>query len=116
MFFLNSQFYIILLLCDAEYFLGPPQRPGPDYELLPGLGYYKFHTVGKTWFEARKICEQEGTHLAVLNSETEAKALRKFWIPHPKLYDDWRNIWAYVGIHDHYSEGNYVTIFGKFLW
>ncbi|XP_069699263.1 hemolymph lipopolysaccharide-binding protein-like isoform X2 [Periplaneta americana] len=89
----------------------PPQRPGPDYELVHDLGYYKFHTDFQSWYEARQTCAQEGAHLAVINSETETKALLRFWIPNPKMFDDWRNDWAYIGIHDHYVEGQYVTIF-----
>ena len=67
------------------------------------------------WFQARRVCEQEGAHLAIFNSEAEAKALLRFWIPFPKIFSDWRNDWAHIGLHDQYSEGNFVTIFGKHL-
>nr|BAA18916.1 lectin-related protein [Periplaneta americana] len=89
----------------------PPRSPSAGYELLPGLGYYKFHTDYKNWYDARKTCIQEGAHLAVINSETESKALLKLWLPHPKMFNDWRNDWAHIGFHDHYTEGQFVTIF-----
>jgi hypothetical protein len=92
---------------------GPPQRPGKDYELVPGLGYYKFHTSGKTWRDARDVCVQEGTHLLILNSEKEAGVIRSIWKRHPKVLDGWRNDCAYIGIHDEYTEGEYITLFGK---
>ncbi|PSN46954.1 hypothetical protein C0J52_12569 [Blattella germanica] len=87
------------------------------YEYIPGLGYYKFHTDLKTWFEARDSCEQEGARLAVMNSDKEVNLLLHFWTPHPKIgdYTDWRKDWAYIGIHDNYDEGEYVTIFGDHL-
>ncbi|PSN32344.1 Hemolymph lipopolysaccharide-binding protein [Blattella germanica] len=90
---------------------GPPQKPEPQYEVLFGLGYYKFHREPLNWNEARKVCEKEGAHMVILNSEKEALALRQLWIPFPKLFDDWRNNWAYTGIHDTYKDGYYVTIF-----
>ncbi|XP_021937022.1 hemolymph lipopolysaccharide-binding protein-like isoform X2 [Zootermopsis nevadensis] len=93
----------------------PPQRPGGDYELIPKLGYYKFHTSGKNWREARQICEQEGAHLLILNSEEEAGVIRSFWRRHPKLFDGWRNSCAYIGIHDEFVEGEYITLFGESL-
>ncbi|XP_069694814.1 hemolymph lipopolysaccharide-binding protein-like [Periplaneta americana] len=75
------------------------------YNLVAGLGYYKFHTDRKTWHEAQKICEKEGAHLAVINSEHEAKVLTNM--------GDFT--WAYVGFHDIYVEGQYVTIFNQSL-
>ncbi|KAJ4446197.1 hypothetical protein ANN_12891 [Periplaneta americana] len=90
-----------------------PARIPADYELIPELGYYKFHTSLKTWHEALKVCEEEGGHLAVLNSEREAKALGIFWDRNPKFGDTEQSKWAHVGFHDSYKEGEYVTIFNK---
>ncbi|KDR21757.1 hemolymph lipopolysaccharide-binding protein-like [Zootermopsis nevadensis] len=83
----------------------------PGYELIPGLGGYKFHNEVKTWAEAREICVQEDAHLVIINSQREANALLHFWVPHPKIFNDWRNDWAHIGFHDQYVEGEYVTIF-----
>ncbi|PSN46951.1 Hemolymph lipopolysaccharide-binding protein [Blattella germanica] len=89
---------------------------GPGYEFIPGLGYYKLHPEVKIWSEARGICEQEGAHLLIINSDREANALLHFWTPYPKIggYTDWRNDWALIGFHDQFVEGEYVTIFGKY--
>ncbi|XP_069695697.1 hemolymph lipopolysaccharide-binding protein-like [Periplaneta americana] len=92
---------------------GPPNRAGPFYELIPGLGYYKFHSEVKNWYEARQICAQEGAHLLIANSPEEAKSMSVFWARHPKITNDIRNDWAHIGIHDLNQEGKWVTIFDK---
>jgi hypothetical protein len=78
------------------------------------LGYYKFHTDIKTWDDARVICENEGAHLAVLNSLTEAKALPSIWIR--DLFNDWRKDAAYIGAWDPKRNGDFVTIFSKCIY
>jgi hypothetical protein len=50
-----------------------------------------------------------------LNSEKEAGIIRNIWRWHPKVFDGWRNWCAYIGIHDEYSEGEYITVFGKYI-
>ncbi|KAJ4446202.1 hypothetical protein ANN_12896 [Periplaneta americana] len=93
-----------------------PRGPSsPGYDLVPGLGYYKLHTDVKSWHEALKTCEQEGAHLAIINSENEAQALVPFWDMNPKILDGGANNWAHIGFHDQYKEGQYVTIFNKTL-
>jgi hypothetical protein len=73
------------------------------------VGYYKLHSEPKTWQEARKICAQEGAHLAILNSEEESKVLQSMFAP---VAARLRVEWAFVGFHDLYAEGQYLTIFG----
>lgn len=90
-------------------FTAPPIRAGPGYELRRGVGYYKIHTEPKTWHEARQICEQEGAHLAVINSEEESKVLQSLFAP---VAAKLKATWAFVGFHDLYNEGQYLTIFG----
>ncbi|KAK2587944.1 hypothetical protein KPH14_004031 [Odynerus spinipes] len=43
-----------------------------DYRCTPGIGSHKLHTRAKVWNEARKICIEEGGHLAIVNSVAEA--------------------------------------------
>ncbi|XP_023724386.1 hemolymph lipopolysaccharide-binding protein isoform X3 [Cryptotermes secundus] len=88
----------------------PPIRAGPGYELRRGVGYYKIHTEPKTWQEARQICEQEGAHLAVINSEEESKVLQSLFAP---VAAKLKVAWAFVGFHDLYNEGQYLTIFDE---
>ncbi|PNF42388.1 Hemolymph lipopolysaccharide-binding protein [Cryptotermes secundus] len=91
----------------------PCRKPPADYELLPGLGYYKFHTDIKTWGKARDMCENEGAHLVVINSLTEAKTLPSIWIR--DVFNDWRKDAAYIGTWDPEGNGEFVTIFNETL-
>lgn len=43
-----------------------------DYKYSPGIGAHKLHTRATTWNEARKMCNEEGGHLAIVNSLSEA--------------------------------------------
>ncbi|XP_069686148.1 hemolymph lipopolysaccharide-binding protein-like [Periplaneta americana] len=94
---------------------GIPTAPG--YELVPGMGYYKLHPDVNTWHGAMKICEEEGVHLAVINSEKEAQILKTLWdkIPPAKIKGGVHNDWAWIGFHDLYKEGEFVTIFNETL-
>uniref|UniRef100_A0A1V1FIQ9 Putative LPSBP2 isoform A n=1 Tax=Reticulitermes speratus TaxID=60591 RepID=A0A1V1FIQ9_9NEOP len=89
----------------------PPTRPGPDYELFPGLGYYKLHTTPRTWEEAWRSCAFEGGHLAIVNSETEARVLQMMFARNPKIVGSTQNDYAFLGAHDMFSEGQFTTIF-----
>ncbi|KAJ4446845.1 hypothetical protein ANN_13543 [Periplaneta americana] len=82
------------------------------YELAPGLGYYKFHTTPKVWDDAKKICEQEGGHLAIINSEAESKVLQNLFSKVAKIEGAGHNDFAFIGIHDNLVEGEFVTVFG----
>ncbi|PSN44415.1 hypothetical protein C0J52_16451 [Blattella germanica] len=42
------------------------------YKCTSDLKFYKLYSASKTWKEARKTCEKDGSHLLVLNSEEEA--------------------------------------------
>lgn len=51
-----------------------PVRNSPmrdDYHYTVGIGSHKLHTRVATWNEARKACNEEGGHLAIINSMTE---------------------------------------------
>ncbi|KDR12893.1 Hemolymph lipopolysaccharide-binding protein [Zootermopsis nevadensis] len=86
----------------------------PGYELVPGLGYYKLHIVGKSWQEARKTCEEEGAHLLVIDSEYEAKNMARLWKEYPAFLA--RNTYyAFIGFHDLGNEGEVVTIFSRYF-
>ena len=77
------------------------------------LGYYKFHTTAVTWFRAKQICEQEGAHLLILNSEREFTAIKAVWDTYPKLFSGGQNNFMHVGLHDLLQEGDFVTLNGK---
>ena len=110
---------IIFLRCCYFLCLAPPQGSAPrlleppsDYRNLPEQGYYKFHLGPVTRMVARLRCEEEGTQLAIINGPREVLALTSLWV---KKLGDWRDDWAYIGIHDLFEEGQFVTISSKFL-
>ncbi|XP_015523330.1 hemolymph lipopolysaccharide-binding protein [Neodiprion lecontei] len=83
----------------------PPVVRRDDYTYFPGIGGYKLHSQRVSWNQARITCEEEGGHLAIINSLAERDAVvtvLKAINPNP----------AYVslGFHDLYQEGHYVTI------
>lgn len=42
-----------------------------DYHYTVGIGAHKLHTIGATFNNARKICSEEGAHLAIIDSLAE---------------------------------------------
>jgi hypothetical protein len=94
-------------------FAAPPELPTPGYELFPLMGYYKFHSVGRTWREALHTCAQEGAHLAIINSQEEANLIRSLYDKNPKVQNATDNHHAFLGYHDLYTEGQFETILGN---
>ncbi|XP_069670535.1 hemolymph lipopolysaccharide-binding protein-like isoform X2 [Periplaneta americana] len=92
---------------------GPPPGLGPDYKLIHNLGYYKMHTEGKPWYDAVRICAEEGAHLAILNSEREVQELLKMWAPFKNHFPGFEDELAFIGFHDFKTAGQFVTIFGQ---
>jgi hypothetical protein len=68
--------------------------------------------VAETWDDARKICIQEGTHLLILNSGTEMDAVKSVWSKHPNISGTIYPDYMFVGVHDRFNEGEYITILG----
>ncbi|KAJ9577306.1 hypothetical protein L9F63_006145 [Diploptera punctata] len=79
------------------------------YVLYPGFGFYKHYKNIKTWAEAWKQCDNDGSHLVIINSEAEAQVIRQLLIGvNPQHY-------VYIGYHKHYTPDIYLTIHGKRL-
>ncbi|PSN47172.1 hypothetical protein C0J52_14726 [Blattella germanica] len=78
----------------------------------PGLGIYKIHNVKKNWTLAKEVCEHEGSHLMIINSEREVQSLDNL-IENNNNSCDNKIFW--IGIHDQYLEGEYITIFNETL-
>lgn len=75
--------------------------------------YYKFHTSPTTWAEARRICEAEGAYLTIVNSEDEAYFLVRLFSQYPSISDaTCSQNYFFIGFHDIFQEGEYVTIAG----
>ncbi|PSN55592.1 hypothetical protein C0J52_04046, partial [Blattella germanica] len=96
---------------DAVQNLGNEGKLAPlaDYILLPRLGFYKVHTEVQTWENAIATCEGEGTHLLVISTRDEEKALLPLIDKTPA-----RGNYYWVGLHDHFSEGQYQNIRSKY--
>ncbi|KAJ8680057.1 hypothetical protein QAD02_015844 [Eretmocerus hayati] len=89
----------------------------PDgYCLSAGLGIYKLHEDLATWNKARKICIKEGAHLAIVNSQQESEMLANMF-KHSNLmkYEHRESVVVFLGFHDLYQEGEFVTIFDDSL-
>ena len=81
--------------------------PVDGYTLYPGFGFYKYYRTIKTWAEAWKQCDSEGSHLAIINSEAEAQVIRQLLTGvNPQHY-------TYMGYHKHYTPDLYLTIDGE---
>jgi hypothetical protein len=82
-------------------------RPAPaGYRRLSESVYFKAYPTARTWVDARDICEKEEAHLAVVNSEAEAKFISSLW--------NFTSSWAFIGTHDIYVEGKFVTIYSEY--
>ena len=89
--------------------------PSPFYEYVRGMGFYKLHNEIKPWIEAKSTCQKEGAHLAILNSKDEVQLFQELSNRIPKLTNDWRDEYFFVGINDIENEGTWTTILGKHL-
>ncbi|KAK7871669.1 hypothetical protein R5R35_009036 [Gryllus longicercus] len=94
-------------------FIVADTQPPPGYELVPLLGWYRLSLVPLPWEHARKACEAEGAHLAVLNSQEEAGALSAIFAKAPESIPgaSWSHD-AFLGFSDG-KDGIYRTIFGE---
>ncbi|XP_068081701.1 hemolymph lipopolysaccharide-binding protein [Anabrus simplex] len=103
-----------VLLVEAEI-ISPPLKPGEDYTLLSDLGYYKLYTTPKSWSQANSICNKDGAHLIILNSEKEAQAVNQMFRGLSKSSDMTSKDHLFAGFHDQLHEGHFITIYGEAL-
>lgn len=63
------------MMCSCNVAMhGAPMRD--DYHYAVGIGAHKLHTRAATWNDARKFCNEEGGHLAIINSIAEERVSR----------------------------------------
>ncbi|PSN47180.1 hypothetical protein C0J52_14727 [Blattella germanica] len=65
-----------------------------------GLGIYKIHNERKNWTMAKEVCELDGSHLMIINSEREVQSLDNLIEKNNNINQFW------IGIHDQYVEGD----------
>ncbi|KAK2584730.1 hypothetical protein KPH14_007063 [Odynerus spinipes] len=105
----GQQLETLTLVCPS---LPMVVRSRSDYVYTSGLGAHKLHEEPLTWNVARKICNTEGAHLAVINSEAEALKLARMFreIRSINGTDDYEHSW--LGFHGHFETLDFVTIHG----
>ncbi|XP_032686805.1 hemolymph lipopolysaccharide-binding protein-like [Odontomachus brunneus] len=74
-----------------------------DYLVTEGIGAHKLHRRKVIWNKARRTCIEEGGHLAIINSASEEKILLRM-MQEKSIGEAW------LGLHDLYEEGDWVTI------
>nr|XP_031826783.1 hemolymph lipopolysaccharide-binding protein-like [Nomia melanderi] len=79
-----------------------------DYVITPDKGFHKLHMRKMTWNRARKSCLEEGGQLAVIRSPLAEQYLHE-WMKKEKVSSCW------LGAHDQFEEGEWVTVEGKRL-
>jgi hypothetical protein len=104
------------VILPALYVSVPPVTPQrshrSDYDQVPHHGYYKLHTLAKTWEEARRICLSEGSRLLVLNSAEEFNALKAIWDSNTHFTDTQHVNYIHIGLRKS-KENTFVTDSGK---
>lgn len=82
-----------------------------DYTFLEDAqGFYKIHTIHKTWQDAKKQCQMEGASLFYAEDEIEADAVQSLWNRTQPQF-----AWVYVGISDLLAKGVFETIDGQYI-
>ncbi|GFG29524.1 hypothetical protein Cfor_00800 [Coptotermes formosanus] len=79
------------------------------YKLYSGMGYYKVYNISLQWGQSWQRCEDDGTHLLIINSEAEANVAREIVAAYPSVHA------FHIGFHDFFLEGQYVTVHGQSL-
>ncbi|KAJ9596773.1 hypothetical protein L9F63_012204 [Diploptera punctata] len=93
-------------ICEDENIEKRPSLPHSGYLKAPGsLGYYKKYKELKKFQAAIQACENDGSHLIIINSDLEERVMM--------VLAGKGSHW--VGIHDSYSEGKYLTVFNDTL-
>ncbi|XP_066997653.2 hemolymph lipopolysaccharide-binding protein [Anabrus simplex] len=90
---------------------GVKRRPRRlDYCLLvPGMGAYKVHEKACTWASAKKACEDEGSHLAVIETKEEFDLLSDML---RRVGQSWSHITLWIGVH-RVNGSTWRNVFGR---
>ncbi|CAG2062012.1 unnamed protein product [Timema podura] len=99
----------------------PPPREGRwspepgNYTEYPGVGYYKWYDLADSWGEAWLGCVQDGAHLVVVDSDEEADVVKDIIRKRDMSEQRGHPHVTYVGFHDLFLKGTYVTVLGDFV-
>ncbi|XP_041979999.1 C-type mannose receptor 2-like [Aricia agestis] len=89
-----------------------------EYKLDARIGScYKFHREPRTWSRAYMTCAAEGGHLAIINSDQEAKVIADIFARNPSntIPGNFYKEVAFIGFHDWNEHGEWLTIEGQTL-
>ncbi|KAK7873254.1 hypothetical protein R5R35_011328 [Gryllus longicercus] len=89
--------------------IAPPPRPSKNYTLYAGHGYYFLQKLLQQSEEANFLCNNEGAHLAVINSKDEADIVKK--VIQDTMGHDSANKEVFVGLYKQAGE-NIITVYG----
>ncbi|KAJ0182595.1 hypothetical protein K1T71_001964 [Dendrolimus kikuchii] len=70
--------------------------------------FYRLHDLATSWDQARQICDAEGTSLLIPDSLNEVENLKILMSNMKAHYTA-----IFVGLHDKFSKGDYVTLKGE---
>ncbi|XP_047995348.1 hemolymph lipopolysaccharide-binding protein-like [Leguminivora glycinivorella] len=90
----------------------------PGYTLNIKTGScYKFHRSPQNWTQAFAACSGEGGHLAIINDNVEATAIRDLYGKYPDsaMPGNFEKQMAHIGVTDWGQQGLWVTIHGETL-
>ncbi|XP_076278558.1 hemolymph lipopolysaccharide-binding protein-like [Lasioglossum baleicum] len=90
--------------------LKPKKRIRDDYLLTPNVGRHKLHTRSVPWHVGRRICREEGGHLAIINSRDEARLLAELLNNAGYIKGAAQPNIANIGIHSHFAPMEWVTV------
>lgn len=90
--------------------LKPTRKIRDDYQLTPNIGMHKLHTRSVPWHVARRICTEEGGHLAIINSREEARVLSEMLNQAGNIKGAAQPNIANIGIHTHFSPMEWITV------
>ncbi|CAH0401560.1 unnamed protein product [Chilo suppressalis] len=78
---------------------------------------YKFHRLARTWSRAYMNCMAEGAHLAIINSDIEAKVLKEIFEKNPagSIIGGEYESNAYIGFNAWTERSDFRTIEGQIL-
>ena len=109
MLFMLTIFWVTAFTTEENEIAGSKKCPPSGYELLAGVGYYKVYGKNekRSWQDAEDLCVLDGGHLIAIDSEQELLYVRMLAFKYHKEVN------LYVGIHDQFKEGDFVTIFSK---
>lgn len=116
-YFLIFTFIIFLLQLFNELQTSQNQTVPPGYFLFQ-TSYYKYYNNGQTWTAAQGICEQDGGHLVIINSEDEASLLKRLMKENPNptgivfCIDGYIHIGLKKQMDSEGEEGEWITVDG----